>query len=84
MIAVTTSATSRMMKTWLQATRRVMVRTVVGTTLVVATVEVTTQLPSQGRASWFYHYLADDVATPLLRKFLQPESECVRFEYCNE
>jgi hypothetical protein len=69
-----------------QATRRVVVRTVVGTTLVLATVEVTTQLPSQGRASWFYHYLADDVATPLLRKFLQPESAYLYqyYRYCHD
>ena len=56
-----------------QATRRVVVRTVVGTTVVLGTLELTTELPSKGRASWFYHSMADDVGTPLLRKFLDPE-----------
>lgn len=46
----------------------------VGTTIVLGTLEITTELPSKGRAAWFYHYLADDVATPLLRQFLDPES----------
>jgi hypothetical protein len=60
-------------KSLVQSTRRVIVRTVIGTTIVIGTLELTTELPSKGRASWFYHYLADDVGTPLLRKFLDPE-----------
>ena len=59
----------------LRSTRRFVVRTVVGATVTVGTLEVTTELPSKGRSSWFYHYLADEVGTPLMRRFLGPESK---------
>ena len=43
--------------------------------MVLGVAEFTTHLPSQGRSSEFYHAIADNVGTPLLRKFLDPEGE---------
>ena len=57
----------------LQSIRRATLRTVVGGVVVVGTLEVTTQLPSQGRSSATYHSMADTVATPLLRYICNPE-----------
>jgi dihydroorotate dehydrogenase len=61
------------MAAYLRAFRRSVVRTVVTGTAVVATVELTTQLPSQGRASTTYHRFVDHGMTPLLRQYLDPE-----------
>ena len=41
--------------------------------MVAGTFEITTRLPSEGRASEIYHSLSDNVATPLMRKILNPE-----------
>jgi hypothetical protein len=57
----------------LRSLRRTTLRTIVGGTLVVGTLEVTTHLPSQRWSSEFYHSLADDVVTPLPRRVLNPE-----------
>ena len=57
-----------MFKQALRSIRRATIRTLVGGTVVVGTIEVTTNLPSQGRSSDFYHTLADDFGTPLLRR----------------
>ena len=58
----------------LRSFRRAVVRTgVVGTTAFV-TFEVTTQIPSQGRSSAWYHWFADAVMTPLMRTYLDPET----------
>jgi dihydroorotate dehydrogenase len=57
----------------LRSLRQSVVRTALAGTAMVVTVEVTTKLPSQGRSSLFYHYLADEIATPLLRRVLDPE-----------
>jgi hypothetical protein len=43
--------------------------------LVVAGIELTTKLPSEGRSSQLYHDLSDKFATPLLRKLLNPEGK---------
>ena len=58
--------------TMLRSLRRSAVRTLVGGSLVVAGLEVTTRLPSEGRSSRLYHRIADEVVTPLLR-LLPPE-----------
>jgi len=55
--------------------RRVVVRTVVLAATATVTLEVTTQIPSQGRSSDAYRNLVDHQVTPLLRKWLDPESE---------
>jgi hypothetical protein len=65
-----------MFKQALRSIRRATLRTLVGGTVVVGTIEVTTHLPSQGRSSEFYHKLSDDLATPLLRRVLGPEGTC--------
>lgn len=44
--------------------------------LVVASVEFTTKLPSEGRSSQVYHDISDKVVTPLIRKILDPEGTC--------
>jgi hypothetical protein len=61
----------------LRSVRRTVVRTVLGGTLVVGAVEVTTHLPSQGRGSEYYHWVADEWGTPLMRRFLDPEGTLV-------
>ena len=53
-----------------QSLRRITIRTVA----VIGVVEWTTHVPSQGRSSELYHYIADTWVTPLLRRFLDPES----------
>eukprot|EP00934_Nitzschia_sp_Nitz4_P007129 Nitzschia sp. Nitz4//scaffold63_size106090//46229//49405//NITZ4_004390-RA/size106090-processed-gene-0.125-mRNA-1//1//CDS//3329555975//7119//frame0 len=52
---------------------RLETKDVVGGVVVVGTLEVTTNLPSQGRSSLFYHTVADQIITPLLRRVLTPE-----------
>jgi len=48
-------------------------KVIVSGILVAGTFEITTRLPSEGRASEIYHSLSDNVATPLMRKILNPE-----------
>ena len=57
----------------LSSLRQSVVKTALAGTAIVVTVEVTTKLPSQGRSSLFYHYVADEIATPLMRGVLDPE-----------
>ena len=57
----------------LQTAKRRLVTTAVGGAVVVGSFEYFTQLPSQGRAAPSYHYLANEVGTPLLRQVLGPE-----------
>ena len=57
--------------------RRAVIRTTIGTTVVIATLEFTTHLPTQGRSSLLYHSIADNVVTPTLRKLLRPEGRSV-------
>jgi dihydroorotate dehydrogenase len=70
------------MSAYLRAFRRSVVRTVVTGTAVVAAVELTTQLPSQGRASTTYHRFVDHGMTPLLRQYLDPERAHHVAVYC--
>ena len=53
--------------------RQTAVKTLGTGVLVVASVELTTKLPSEGRSSQLYHDLSDQVVTPLIRKILNPE-----------
>lgn len=53
--------------------RQTAVKTLGTGVLVVASVELTTKLPSEGRSSQLYHDLSDQVVTPLVRKILNPE-----------
>jgi dihydroorotate dehydrogenase len=57
-----------------QRVQRVVIRTAVGTTVVVGTVEWATHIPSQGRSSQFYHDLVDHIVTPTMRRILDPET----------
>lgn len=50
-------------------------RTVVPAGVAVGVLELTTHLPSQGRAAPLYHTVADEWITPLMRRFLDPESK---------
>lgn len=61
----------------LQTAKRRLVTTAVGGAVVVGSFEYFTQLPSQGRAAPSYHYLANEVGTPLLRQVLGPEGKIV-------
>lgn len=46
----------------------------IGTSIVVvASIEVTTKLPSEGRSSQLYHDLSDKVVTPIMRTLFKPE-----------
>jgi len=45
--------------------------------LVVGAVEVTTHLPSQGRSSETYHKISDEIVTPLIRRWFNPEGEFI-------
>lgn len=56
-----------------RSVRRSTVRTICGCAVVVGSLEVTTNLPSQGRSSTVYHRLADDWIVPAMRRFLGPE-----------
>ena len=58
-----------------RSVRRAVVRTAVVTVTSVGVLEVTTHLPSQGRSSEFYHMIANEWVTPLMRRFLDPEGE---------
>ena len=57
----------------LRQIRNTALKTITTGVIVIGTVEVTTNLPSQGRSSELYHKLADEVATPLIRTVLNPE-----------
>eukprot|EP00980_Cylindrotheca_fusiformis_P021226 scaffold8161_cov111-Cylindrotheca_fusiformis.AAC.3 len=48
-------------------------RTAIQAVVVVGVVEVTTHLPSQGKSSEVYHYVADEWGIPMLRRFLPAE-----------
>ncbi len=61
------------MTSMLQSLRRTTIRTIVGGVVVVGTLELTTQLPSQGRSSTIYHAISDRIGTPLLRYVCSPE-----------
>ena len=61
-----------------RSVRRAVVRTTVVTVTTVGALEVTTHLPSQGRSSEFYHTLANEWVTPLMRRFLDPEGACTK------
>mmetsp|Transcript_64850 Transcript_64850/g.76133 ORF Transcript_64850/g.76133 Transcript_64850/m.76133 type:complete len:466 (-) Transcript_64850:56-1453(-) len=43
-------------------------------TAIILSIEVTTQLPSEGRSSKTYHKFVDSVATPFIRNFTDPET----------
>jgi len=62
--------------TVLRSIRDKTVKTVGTGVLVIASVEFTTKLPSEGRSSQLYHDLSDKVVTPLVRKVLNPEGMC--------
>ena len=62
-----------MFKQAMQSLRRATLRTLAGGTVLVGTVEVFTHLPSQGRSSELYHNLMDNMVTPILRQYLNPE-----------
>ena len=59
---------------WLKRARRIVLRTVAVAVTATATLEWTTQLPSQGRSSNVYRKWVDERMTPLLRTWLDPES----------
>mmetsp|Transcript_23176 Transcript_23176/g.54968 ORF Transcript_23176/g.54968 Transcript_23176/m.54968 type:complete len:481 (+) Transcript_23176:92-1534(+) len=61
------------MQSVLSGLRRATVKTVVGTVVVVGTLEVTTHLPSEGRSSQLYHDIADKIIVPSMRTILSPE-----------
>ena len=58
----------------LRSLRRSVVRTAAAGTAVVAAVEATTNLPSQGRSSEWYHWMTDEIGTKLMRTYLDPET----------
>jgi len=62
--------------TVLRSIRDKAVKTVGTGVLVIASVEFTTKLPSEGRSSQLYHDVSDKVVTPLVRKVLNPEGMC--------
>jgi hypothetical protein len=66
-----------------RSARRFTVRTVVGGTVVLGVTEWTTHLLTEGRSSAFYHTLADEWVTPVMRRFLDPEGALLRIE-CSE
>ena len=47
--------------------------------LVIGAVEVTTHLPSQGRSSETYHKWSDEIVTPLIRRWFDPEGSFLFF-----
>jgi len=57
----------------LRQIRNTTIKTVTTGVIVFGTLEITTKLPSEGRSSVIYHRLADEVATPLMRRLLNPE-----------
>ncbi len=57
----------------LEKLQRITFRFVTGGTIFIGTTEILTKLPSEGRSSEFYHYLANDIATPFTRSLLNPE-----------
>jgi len=57
----------------LRQIRNKTIKTVTTGVIVFGTLEITTNLPSEGRSSMIYHKLADEVATPLMRRLLNPE-----------
>ncbi|KAI2500982.1 dihydroorotate dehydrogenase-like protein [Fragilaria crotonensis] len=62
------------MTSYLRSLRQAVVRTTLTATTAVLLVEVTTHLPSQGRASETYHHFVDQTVTPLLRGYASPET----------
>jgi dihydroorotate dehydrogenase len=62
------------MSSYLRALRQATIRATVTVTSVLVVTEVTTHLPSQGRASETYHRLVDNTMTPILRQYLSPET----------
>lgn len=62
----------------LRSLRDKTVKTVETGILAIASVEVVTKLPSEGRSSQLYHDLSDKVITPLFRKVLNPEGKMRR------
>jgi dihydroorotate dehydrogenase len=70
------------MSSYLRSLRQAVVRTTVAATAGVVLVEVTTHLPSQGRASATYHRLVDHTITPLLRQYTSPETAHHVALYC--
>lgn len=70
------------MASYLRSFRQAVVRTTLTATAVVALTEVTTHVPSQGRASDAYHRLVDNAITPLLRIYLSPETAHHVALYC--
>jgi len=61
------------MVTVLQSIRRRTIRTVAKGVVLIGGLEITTHLPSEGRSSRFYHQVADEVVTPILRYISNPE-----------
>lgn len=66
-----------MIRNTIRSMRRAAVRTIVGGGVVLGVTEWTTKLPSQGRSSEFYHDVADNIATPILRRYLDPEGRLI-------
>lgn len=62
------------MTSYLRSLRQAVVRTTLTATTAVLLVEVTTHLPSQGRASETYHNFVDHTVTPILRRYASPET----------
>ena len=56
-----------------QSSRNFLRKIVLPTSAVLIGLEVTTELPSKGRSSKFYHRLADEYITPAMRRYLNPE-----------
>lgn len=68
----------------LQRTRRFLIRTTIGSAVAMGTLEYTTELPSKGRSSWFYHYVSDKYGTPMIRLCLGPEGAMKEFGNFNK
>ena len=62
------------MTSYLRSLRKAVVRTTLTATTAVLLVEITTHLPSQGRASETYHNFVDHTVTPILRRYASPET----------
>lgn len=62
------------MPSMLRQARRTAIKTIATGTIVVAAIEATTKLPTEGRSSEFYHQLCDKAITPLIRLVLNPET----------
>ena len=62
-----------MIRQTLRSIRNLTVRSVVGGAVTLGVVEYTTQLPSQGKSSAMYHQVSDEIITPWMRTWLDPE-----------